>query len=133
MSRVGVLVVLGALGVAVACGTSHPFSRGPHEDDGALQPDASVEVSFKTQVDPIFAANCVGCHGSGTGGLTLVGNPAEDYPQALAQSDVGAPSQSPLYLKPTGQVSHGGGTVFQPNSTDGLLILSWIEQGAEDN
>jgi len=133
VNRAGILVVLGTLGVAVACGTSHPFSRGPHEDAGVLQPDASVVVSFKSQVDPIFASSCVGCHGSGTGGLTLVGNPTADYPQALAQCDIGTPSQSLLYLKPTGQVSHGGGTVFQSNSSDALLILSWIEQGAENN
>jgi hypothetical protein len=131
--RAGILVVMGTLGAAVACGTSHPFSRGPHQDAGVLQPDASVAVSFKEEVDPIFAANCVGCHGSGTGGLTLVGNPALDYPQALAQCNIGAPSQSLLYTKPTGQVSHGGGTVLQPSGTDALLILSWIEQGCENN
>jgi mono/diheme cytochrome c family protein len=133
VKRVVTLAGLAVLGALWACGTSHPFSRGPHEDAGVLQPDASVVVSFKSQVDPIFAAACVGCHGSGTGGLTLVGNPTQDYPQALAQSNIGSPSESPLYLKPTGQVSHGGGTVLQPDSDDAKFILSWIEQGCENN
>ncbi len=40
------------------------------------------------------------------------------------------PAQSPLLLKPTGKVAHGGGKRFEVGSGDYETILNWIKDGA---
>ncbi len=92
------------------------------------------------------------CHGSvkGEGGFKLSLNalyPKEDYQWILeggtyqvltTESDgprmprvrLEAPEESLLLLKPTMQVSHGGGLRFETDSSDYTAILNWIKKGA---
>ncbi len=93
------------------------------------------------------------CHGSvkGEGGFKLSLDslyPKEDYEwivkgggyQVLTlESDgprvprvrIEEPEQSLLLLKPTMQVSHGGGLHFGTDSSDYTTILNWIKEGAD--
>jgi hypothetical protein len=114
------------------------------DEPTAPPPDPPVEtVSFAADVQPIFDANCVGCHGEGgNAGLdlrsgqsytTLVGVAATE--SALNRVEPGDAAASWLYLKMTGQ--HDAGTVMPPSGAlDGTLtdrVRDWIEEGALDN
>ena len=92
------------------------------------------------------------CHGSviGSGGFKLSLDalyPQEDYEwivqgggyQVLTMESDGPriprvsleePEQSQLLLKPTMQVSHGGGLRFDTDSSDYQTILNWVKRGA---
>ena len=141
---------LTALLLCAACGADNPFERGApievivpdgggggdagNPDGGGPFSDAGPAISFKDQVDPIFVTKaCTACHAGGAGGLTLTGIPATDYAAAKDVTDLAHPSQSLLYVKPTGLVAHGGGALLDTSSNEAKLILSWIEQGALNN
>ncbi len=100
-------------------------------------------VSLSTNVQPIFDANCTGCH-PGNGGLSLTSGQAygdlvdiESNGYAPMNRVVpGSPENSVLYLKVIGDQQVGqrmpqGGPPLPDESI--ALIRFWIEQGAEDN
>ncbi len=105
---------------------------------------ADRRVSFANDVVPILTkagCNMGVCHAKAGGGqngfqLSLLGfEPAEDFEHIVLESrgrrlSFANPDQSLLLLKPSGQVSHGGG-VRLPNSSPGYALLrDWIRQGA---
>ncbi len=104
---------------------------------------AAPAISFSQQVMPILSkagCNAGACHGSqfGKGGfkLSVFGfAPADDH-LAITRDDFGRrlnrtePAQSLFLLKPTGAVSHGGGTRFAAGSVDHRILMSWIAGGA---
>jgi len=106
--------------------------------------DKSAPVSFTHQVIPVltrFGCNSGGCHGkiSGQNGfrLSLLGfDPALDH-LTLVQENRGrricvdAPEKSPLVLKATGLVAHGGGRKIEPGSDEHNVLLRWIAGGAK--
>jgi len=101
-------------------------------------------IDFENDVVPILTkagCNAGACHGAaiGRGGFKLSlygGNPGSDY-NAIVHEIQGRrinhsnPRASLLFLKPTEHVSHGGGTLFDEESTSAQLILKWINQGAK--
>jgi hypothetical protein len=101
-------------------------------------------VDFERQVMGLFGrmgCNAGSCHGSfqGRGGfrLSLFGyDPAKDY-LAVSRENEGrrinrsSPALSLLLLKPTTQVSHGGGKRFAKDSWQYRLLYDWIAQGAK--
>lgn len=80
------------------------------------------------------------CHGKfgGRGGLNLsllTLNPEADYEPIVHHNrgrriNLLEPEQSLLFLKPTGQIPHTGGTRFEVDSVEAETILRWIEAGA---
>ena len=99
-------------------------------------------VSYETQIQPIFDAECVRCHGDGgTAGLdlrpgvshgNLVDVASQNYAPALLV-DEGSPSTSVLHEKVADTAQFGG--VMPPgganlSSDDIELIRRWIEEGA---
>ncbi len=80
------------------------------------------------------------CHGKfgGRGGLNLsllTLNPEADYEPIVHHNrgrriNLLEPEQSLLFLKPTGQIPHTGGTRFEVDSAEAKTILRWIEAGA---
>jgi len=81
------------------------------------------------------------CHGaqSGKGGFkqSLRGwDPAFDWEQIAKDSngkriDKSHPEKSLFFLKPTAQVSHGGGQRFKPDSAEAQVLLRWLKEGAQ--
>lgn len=121
-----------------ACGSS--------TDPGDL-PDP-VDVSFAAQVQPIFDANCAGCHvgadpnpqggldlDSGQAWFSLVDVFSQGYP-GFRRVVPGEPDSSVLYQKLMGNPDFGD---RMPRlqaplpSRDISTIRVWIEEGAEDN
>ncbi len=80
------------------------------------------------------------CHGKfgGRGGLNLsllTLNPEADYEPIVHHNrgrriNLLEPEQSLLFLKPTGQIPHTGGTRFEMDSAEAETILRWIAAGA---
>lgn len=100
-------------------------------------------VSYAADVQPIWNANCVGCHGDGgNGGLdlrapgsrgNLVGVDSAGWPgQRVVENE---PDQSVLYLKMTG--ASGVGNLMPPTGSLGAgdleTVRTWIAEGALDN
>jgi len=117
-------------------------------DDGSAPngPDEPepVAVSFAADVQPIFDARCVGCHGAGgNGGLDLRASATPGSLVNVAAAGYtglrvapGDPAASVLYLKVEGDPSTGprmpfGGAAL--SAADRALIRDWIAQGAQDN
>jgi hypothetical protein len=118
--------------------------------DGGNDPAVPVDdpggtaVSYATDVQPIWDANCLGCHSAGgSGGLDLraaVGRAALVNAAATGYSGSrvvpGAPHTSVLYQKIEGDPATGarmpfGGAALSAGERS--LIHDWIEQGALDN
>lgn len=133
------LLLMGALGAAVLSWRVRPVAAG----DAGPTADASAEhpLNFVNDVLPLLTkhgCNSGGCHGRGSGQngfkLSLLAfDPAADY-AALADEGLGrrvswtAPEESLMLLKATGQVAHGGGVRFEPESPTYQLLRQWIAQ-----
>lgn len=99
-------------------------------------------ISFVSDVSPIFTmSGCAGanCHGSIRGQrgfkLSLFGyEPKQDYEAITGgdghRIDRSNPEKSQLLTKPTGEMPHGGGFRFAPDSLQYRTLLGWIQQGA---
>ncbi len=88
--------------------------------------NASTPWSFKTDVQPIFDANCITCH-NGSRSPDL--RDGKSY-SALSKGYINQPgSGSRLYVKISSSTTH------IPKTTDSqkLIILNWINQGAKNN
>src|SRR5262249_53479560 len=97
---------------------------------------------FANDISPLltrYGCNGGGCHGKASGQngfkLSLFGyEPAFDY-DAIVHEGHGrrvfpaAPERSLLLLKPTGQVPHGGGRLFELDSEAHETLRLWIAQG----
>ena len=109
---------------------------------GAAETDAS-QIDFQNDLIPVFTkngCNTGACHGAaiGRGGLKLSlygGDPQSDY-QAIVQQLAGRrinlskPDQSLIVLKPAEFITHGGGTIFDADSSSAELLINWVKQGA---
>jgi hypothetical protein len=153
------LALAGMLGVCVASTPASPSTAAGAVADGPApvpakprQPSPPISwqvavrhgpVRFDTDIVPIFTragCNQGACHGaqSGKGDLkqSLRGwDPAYDWEQVVKDSDgrridKAHPEKSLVYLKPTGQVSHGGGTRFTVESPEAVVLLRWLKEGA---
>jgi hypothetical protein len=114
-----------------ACGGGEGSSPPP--------PGAAATVSFSTQVQPIFTANCtINCHSPGgiAGFLNLTtGNSFASLllstpPRVIA----GSSASSLLYRRITGVVLPQMPLDLPPlSAADQTLIKNWIDQGAANN
>lgn len=97
------------------------------------------QVSYASDVHPIWAAkSCTNCHPS-SGNMDLSGTAAQTWAQVTnGRVDAGTPANSLILTKPldpgAGGVNHGGGIFFNSTSDpDYQTILTWIQQGAQNN
>ncbi len=137
MSRSTGITIL-ALGLVLLTGCSdHGDPVTTVTDPGGGGPDP---VSFASEVQPIFNANCVGCHGAG-------GNAGLDLREGLSRTNLvgmaavgsagdlvvaGDSAASVLYQRLSGV----GGTMPPTGglpATDIATVQTWIDEGALDN
>ena len=89
-----------------------------------LEPD--VDVLFQTEIQPIFSANCVSCHG---GLFDPDLRDGKAYESLTTGAYVNLPAEdSKLYKKITSS-SH----LAKTNDLQKQKILVWISQGAKNN
>lgn len=134
------LAVLLALALLAGCG-DYGDDVVDKDEHHPMKPPTTV--SFADDIQPIFDANCIGCHGdNGNAGLDL--RPGLSYTNlvlfpasesSLMRVDPGRPMQSWLYLKLTGRQDVGSemppGSPLDADTTE--LVRTWIEEGALDN
>lgn len=92
-------------------------------------PDPTDTISFSLEIEPIFTDNgCVGCHpGLHSPDLT-VGNAYNSITSTgLVNTDDS--ELSIIYIKPSPTENH----YAKYSSSQAVLVLQWIEQGALDN
>ncbi|MFC2089659.1 hypothetical protein ACFLT1_02695 [Bacteroidota bacterium] len=83
------------------------------------------DVSFSTDIEPIFVTNCSSCHPSAAG---LDFTEGQVYSSVTSNSlvDLASPEESSVYTK----INSGHGNL---TTTDKNKILAWIEKGALDD
>ncbi|MCO5263614.1 MAG: hypothetical protein M9901_12120 [Lentimicrobium sp.] len=98
-----------------------------------VEPDqtpVTTEVSFATDIVPIFNASCnfAGCHAAGAVPPDL--SPAGAYNSLIQLNQINTdnPSGSLLYTS----ITSGSMKSFS-NAEQAKLILAWIQQGAKNN
>jgi hypothetical protein len=104
---------------------------------------AAREWEFEKDIMPLLTkhgCNSGACHGAAAGRgqlhLSLFGSdPDADY-EAIVFAFQGRriqwsdPESSLVLAKPSGRLAHGGGEVFDPESSTARLLTQWIQQGA---
>ena len=90
----------------------------------------SVDVSFLTDIIPVFEKSCTSCHG---GGIAPDLRTSKAYNALMNGSkqyvDTTNATASLLYTK----IATGGSMATYVTPTEKNLILTWIEQGAKNN
>lgn len=85
-------------------------------------------ISFATDIQPIFTTKCAGCHPSSAGLDLSVGNAYSDINNATYINTI-TPDQSLIYTKVKLGASHSANYTTE----EGAKVLKWIEEGAKDN
>ena len=99
--------------------------------DEVVNPDGPPQaVSYKTDLAPLFNANCAlsGCHVSGAHKPYML--TADSYNQILNGGYVNIliPKESILYKKINGEMKE-----YIPSATDRQKVYDWIRNGAPNN
>lgn len=90
-------------------------------------PPIEETISFNDTIQPIFDSKCTGCHGS-AGDLNLEAD--NSYGNIVpSRVNLGVPEESLIYTKPLPTGSHMG----RYSAEEAQLVLTWIEQGANNN
>ncbi len=93
-------------------------------------PDLPENISFSTDVQPIFTTNCITCHTSSLNPDLRAGyaynSLVPDYVTA------GDPENSKLFQSLPG-IGHPLNVGFELSDEDVAIIYAWIDQGAENN
>lgn len=101
--------------------------------DDAPPVDPGIEVSFDTQILPIFTDNnnCTACHKPGGKSPDLTAANAYAQINSSKYINLTAPDQSLIYKA----IAPGGGFAGHKTvtSAQAALILVWIQQGAKNN
>lgn len=85
-------------------------------------------VSFSSDIQPIFTNKCTGCHPPVMSLLDLTdGNAYNSINNGRINSTT--PSESLIYTKPDPSGTHSA----KYSATESALVLSWIEDGAQNN
>jgi len=110
-----------------------------------------AEVSFSSDVQPIFEKHCIECHGNRGEGITVSGFSVRDYDGVMKGTSFGAvvipgsSISSTLYLvvaqktapeiqMPPHHIQAWAEGRGSPLSEDDVSIIGdWIDQGAQDN
>ncbi len=123
-------------------------AAAPLRAAGVGSDDSDAIISFKKQIQPIFDANCVACHQSGSAQEGLVLEEGKAYASLIRKPShqanmalilPGSPQESYLLHKADGsQVSvHGRGErmplggKLDPQELE--LLRAWVAAGAENN
>ena len=89
-------------------------------------PEGTEGMSYSADIQPIFDANCKACHSGGQSPNLSAGSSYDELTEG-GYIDAEFPCESKLYQVFSG--THGG----RASDEEILMILGWIQDGAEDN
>lgn len=116
------------LGLCLILMTS--LNTGCYYNKTPLPPAPEGDISYSTDIQPIWNDNCVACHQSGTG-VPLDLEESVSYDNLINDGyiDLEDPAASFLYVK----ITPGQSMDQYVNDSQRQVILLWIEQGALNN
>ena len=95
-----------------------------------VPPDPTDTISFSQRIVPIFSEqSCTGCHNTGGQQPDLSADNAYNSITAMGLVNTSDPADSRIYYYPLPTGNHS----TKYTSSQGALVLQWIEQGAHDN
>ncbi len=99
--------------------------------DGAVGPpkpiDPTVQISLANDIQPIFTSKCVSCHGGSRDPDLSVGNTYSSMSSGGFITNPADYAETELYKKLEG--THAG----RMSDEEMQLLVTWLEQGAQDN
>ncbi len=109
-------------------GMSEIPENGIDDDCNPATPDLTRTIDFAADVQPIFTANCVGCHGGAAplSGLDLTAGVACDNLHNGGYVAASDSAGSLLYQK----LSTGGSMATYLSPVEAEVVGAWIDQGA---
>lgn len=123
------LRITGILIVFTAVMSSCTFDQVEPKRADFIPPEEPI--SFSTQIQPIFTARCISCHPP-TANLDLQAGVA--YSQmgpGTKYTDLANPDQSLIYTYPNPTSATHAYRKY--SDQEAFLILTWIQEGAENN
>ncbi len=88
--------------------------------------DPNTTWHLQADIQPIFTANCISCHG---GSLSPDLRAGKSYQALKGGGYVNLPAENSLLYKQMNSASH----LPRSTETDRLKVLYWITQGAQNN
>lgn len=86
------------------------------------------EVSFSSDITPIFASKCTACHTTGNQMPDLTSANAYNSLNSSRYINTSDPASSLIYTKASPNGNH-----VQYSEAEAALVLTWITQGAQNN
>jgi len=112
-----------------SCTSDYIIPEPPAPPEAPPSPNEN-KISYSGEIQPIFNAKCVSCHGVGQAAPVLAAG--KSY-QALMSSagmiDTITPGNSKLYQ----EMAPGGGMSSHCNKSNADSVYKWIRQGAKNN
>ncbi len=96
-------------------------------------PEVTKDISFSTDVLPIFTSNCASCHSTGGQAPDLTAANAYNSVTGGDYLDLSTPTNSELYMRMAGLGSEGVMPPSGANPANAATVLAWIKQGAKNN
>jgi hypothetical protein len=93
--------------------------------------DTTVVISFATQIQPAFTANCILCHKTGGTSPDLTAGNAFASINTSKYINTSSPAQSLIYRRASTSGGFSGHATLP--SAQSALLLAWIQQGAKNN
>lgn len=102
------------------------------EEIPVVDPDDpnAEQISFSSDIIPIFESKCVACHTTGKQRPDLSATNAYSSLNSTRYLNSSEAEQSLIYSKPN---PDAGGTHQKYSAGEAALVLGWIKQGAKDN
>jgi hypothetical protein len=120
--------ILGTLIMVSAAMVSCTFEQVEPKRADFIPPEEPI--SFSTQIQPIFTARCISCHPP-TANLDLTNGVAYGQITQSKYMDLANPDQSLIYTYPNPtSATH---TYRKYTDQEAFLLLTWIQEGAENN
>ena len=122
-----VITILSVIFILSACSKD---SIVPDPPTPPPPPPVPGQISYAGEIQPIFTADCIRCHGVGMVLPTLV--EGKSYLSLMNTADmviVAAPGNSILYRK----MSSGGSMASYCTKANADSVYKWISQGAKNN
>lgn len=99
----------------------------PEEPLDPTDPD-TPDISFSSEIVPIFEAKCTACHSTGNQAPDLTSGNAFNSINSSRYIDSSNPAASLIYTKASPDGDH-----IKYTEAEAALVLTWITQGAQNN